>query len=1111
MDRLVLLVTPDSGSANRVTEELGFYLQGDPETQVISFPGWETLPYDRFSPHQDIVSDRLETLYRLPSLRRGIVVIPTATLMQRLPPQNFIQSQSLLLAVGDRLNLDEMRLSLEQHGYRYVTQVMEHGEFSVRGSLLDLFPTGSKHPYRIELFDDEVESMRPFDPETQRSSGQIEQIRLLPAREFPLNKDGISHFRQNFRAQFEGDPQKNPIYRDISNAIAPPGIEYYLPLFFEQTETLFDYLPESTLLFTLGDIEASAETFRSETLDRYEMARFNRERPPLPTHALFLAIEELFAAFKRLPRHQLDSFEQPDGAARQNFATTAPPTVTLDIRHQHPAAQLQQFMHSFSGRTLFVAESPGRREVMLQALRGADIHPIATENWLTFIASDLTIGITVAPLEQGLLLENPPIAVIAEAQLYGHQVMQKRRRSRRTRDSDAVIRNLAELQIGSPVVHEDHGVGRYLGLQKLTIGTYENEFLTLEYAGGDKLYVPVTSLQLISRFTGTDPDKTPLYRLGSGQWEKAKRRAKEKVRDVAAELLAIYAKRATKQGFAYTIDHDSYHRFAADFPFEETPDQEGAITDVLTDMASPQPMDRLICGDVGFGKTEVAMRATFVAVMGGKQVAVLVPTTLLSEQHTQNFRDRFADWPVRVESLSRFRSAKEQAEVIRGLESGAVDIVIGTHKLIQESIKYQQLGLVIIDEEHRFGVRQKDRFKALRAEVDLLTLTATPIPRTLNMALGGMREMSIIASPPERRLAIKTFVHEWNPDLIKEAALREIKRGGQLYFLHNDVESIEKQARELAELIPEATIAIAHGQMRERDLERVMADFYHQRFNILVCSTIIETGIDVPSANTIIMNRADKLGLAQLYQLRGRVGRSHHRAYAYLMIPSHKGLSGDARKRLEAIESIEELGTGFTLASHDLEIRGAGELLGDDQSGQMQEIGFTLYAELLDRAVKALKEGRDFDEASEAEQSTEIEIGVPALIPDDFIPDVHTRLILYKRIASAENHEELKELQVEMIDRFGLLPEATMTLFAIMELKHQVAPLGITRLEFGPQFGRISFTPEPQIDPIKIIGLIQTQPRHYQFDGKQRLKMIKEMPDGASRLQAIQELLKKLA
>jgi transcription-repair coupling factor (superfamily II helicase) len=1107
---IVLVVTPDTPTATRLEEELRFYNGGDDAIPVLSFPDWETLTYDTFSPYQDIISERLATLHRLPQLQRGILVLPVSTLMHRLAPPGYIEGGSLMLDVGDTLQLEEMRQRLQSNGYQCVSQVMEHGDFAVRGSLLDLYPMGSKQPYRIELFDDEVESIRTFDVDSQRSEEKVEQIRLLPAREFPLNEQGIKRFRQTYRDQFEGDPQKSVVYRDVSEGLAPPGIEYYLPLFFEESATLFDYLPEQTQLFTLEGCDEAVEAFRTEVLERFDIAQYHTEHPPLPPQRLFLEVPELFAGLKAYPRAELQHFELHEVKHSANFATSKPPTLALDGRASEPSAALRKFVSEFNGRILFVAESPGRREALLETLRGCDIHPTAVETWRDFADGDASRAITVAPLESGLLLREPAIAVIAESQLYGEQVMQRRRRRSRQRDPDAVVRNLAELQIGAPVVHEDHGVGRYLGLQKLILGDDNAEFLTLEYAGGDKLYVPVASLHLISRYTGAAPENTPLHKLGSGQWEKAKRKATEKIRDVAAELLEIYARREARQGHSYPIDEAQYASFSASFPFEETPDQQEAIDAVVADMRSSKPMDRLICGDVGFGKTEVAMRSAFLAVMGGKQVAVLVPTTLLAEQHTQNFRDRFADWPVRIESLSRFRSGKEQKTVLEALEAGSIDIVIGTHKLLQEGIAYKQLGQIIIDEEHRFGVRQKDKFKALRAEIDVLTLTATPIPRTLNMAMGGIRDLSIIASPPAKRHAVKTFVHEWNPELVKEACLREIKRGGQVYFLHNKVEDIEIMARRLEELVPEATIRIAHGQMRERELERVMSDFYHQRFNVLVCTTIIETGIDVPSANTIIINRADRFGLAQLYQLRGRVGRSHHRAYAYLMVPSKRAMSKDATKRLEAIESIEELGTGFTLATHDLEIRGAGELLGDEQSGQMHEIGFSLYSELLDRAVRALKSGDQPALDKPMFHGAEIDLNVPALIPDDYLPDVHSRLLIYKRIASAANSDELRELQVEMIDRFGLLPDPVKNLFAITEIKLKASPLGIKKIELGPKGGRFSFTPEPDIDPMKLISLIQTKPGEYQLDGQERLKIVKVLPEFEKRLQFCNKLLETL-
>jgi transcription-repair coupling factor (superfamily II helicase) len=1105
----VVVVTPDTATAQRLEYALRFYL-GKTEVPLLRFADWETLPYDVFSPHQDIISDRLAALYRLPDLKRGVLIVPVQTLMHRISPPSFISAHSLLLDMHQTIDMDAMRSRLEASGYSCVSSVLEHGEFAVRGSLLDLYPMGSRTPFRIELFDNEIESIRTFDPETQRSIEKVDQIRLLPAREFPLDKEAITRFRKDYRSRFEGDPGQSAIYRDISNGIAPPGIEYYLPLFFETTANLFDYLPANTLLVTDHGLEAATDHFWEEVTSRYEQGRHNIERPLLAPAEVFVPSNEVFAELKRFLRVDLQPFEQLHAQA-SNFATNAPVNLLLDMRADRPAAILLEFLDKFDGRVLFAAETTGRREFLLDLLHQYDIRPRTFSDWHSFLASDDLLGITVAPLEQGLSLNVPRIEIVAEPQLFGLQVLQRRRRKRTQRDSDAIIRNLVELTPGVPVVHEDHGVGRYLGLQSLTVGGIEQEFLTLEYAGGDKLYVPVASLHLISRYTGTAPDTAPLHKLGSGQWERAKRKASERVRDVAAELLDVYARREARSGFAYPFDEHQYLAFTNGFPFEETPDQKSAIDSVITNLRSNQPMDHLVCGDVGFGKTEVAMRAAFIAVAAGKQVAVLAPTTLLTQQHLENFRDRFADWPIRVESLSRFRSKKEQTAVVAGLESGAVDIVIGTHKLLQEGIKFKRLGLVIIDEEHRFGVRQKERFKALRAEVDVLTLTATPIPRTLNMALSGLRELSIIASPPARRLAIKTFVSEWNDQLMQEACLREIKRGGQVYLLHNDIDTIEKQAQKIAELVPEATVHFAHGQMRERELEQVMSDFYHQRFNILVCTTIIETGIDIPSANTIIINRADKFGLAQLYQLRGRVGRSHHRAYAYLIIPSRKLLSADAEKRLAAIESMEELGAGFTLATHDLEIRGAGELLGDEQSGHMHEIGYTLYTELLERAVKALKEGREPQLDKPLAHGTEVDLHIPALIPDDYLPDIHERLIIYKRIANCTTSDELRELQVEMIDRFGLLPEQTKTLFQLTELKLKATPLGITKIDIGDKGGRITFCEQPDIDPVRIIQLIQNDPAVYKLDGNERLRINRKLDEPAARFRQVTELIDMLS
>ncbi|MDH5395567.1 MAG: transcription-repair coupling factor, partial [Gammaproteobacteria bacterium] len=859
-----MVITADMAAAQRLEYSLRFYM-AEKDIAILQFPDWETLPYDNFSPHQDIISERLTTLSKLPQLTKGILIAPVQTLMHRIAPKNYLDGFCLSLALNDQFDIDDMRLRLEHSGYNCVSTVMEHGEFAVRGSVFDLFPMGSKNPFRLELFDNEIESMRTFDPETQLSIEKVNSINLLPAREFPFNKDAISKFRNAFRARFEGDPQRANVYRDVTNGLATPGIEYYLPLFFDETISLFDYLPETTLLITADDVNSQVETFWHEIEERYENARHDIEHPLLSPLELFLPVNEVFGHFKRFPRAELQHFEHEDAQAI-NYATEAPPSLAFDIRAHDIAASLKKFLNQFSGSVLFAAETTGRRETLIEMLRDNDIYPAQVNNWDEFIRGNHRLAITVAPLEEGLLLTDPAIAVIAEPQLFGQQVLQRRRRKKSQRDTDSIVRNLAELTLNAPVVHEDYGVGRYLGLQILTVGDLDTEFLTLEYANNDKLYVPVSSLHLISRYTGASPDNAPLHRLGSGQWEKAKKKAQEQVHDVAAELLDIYARREAQSGYAYNIDDIQYQAFAAGFPFEETPDQQTAIDNVIRDMKSDKPMDHLVCGDVGFGKTEVAMRAAFIAVQAGKQVAVLAPTTLLTQQHTENFRDRFADWPVQIESLSRFGTKKEQTEVLKNLEAGKVDIVIGTHKLLQADVKYKNLGLVIIDEEHRFGVRQKEQFKSLRSEVDVLTLTATPIPRTLNMAMSGLRELSIIASPPAKRLAIKTFVTEWKDAMIKEACLREIKRGGQVYFLHNDVATIEKQTLKLAELIPEANVQFAHGQMRERDLEHVMSDFYHQRFNILVCTTIIETGIDIPSANTIILNKADRFGLAQLYQ-----------------------------------------------------------------------------------------------------------------------------------------------------------------------------------------------------------------------------------------------------
>lgn len=1104
--RFTLLLTADSQSAERLQEELAFFA---PELPVLHFPDWETLPYDLFSPHQDIVSQRIATLYQLPELSHGVLVVPITTALHRLAPKRFLLGSSLVLDVGQKLDVEQMRLRLEAAGYRCVDTVYEHGEFAVRGALIDLFPMGSALPYRIDLFDDEIETLRTFDPENQRSIDKVESIRLLPAREFPLKKEAVTGFRARFRERFDVDFRRCPIYQDLSTGITPAGIEYYLPLFYEETATLFDYLPEDSQVFSLPGIEQAAEQFWNDVRNRYEERRVDPERPLLPPAELFMPVEDCFARLKLRPRVVASQQDVEPGIGRERFPAQPLPELAIESKASEPLGKLRQFLDGFPGRVLFTAESAGRREVLLELLARLKLRPQEVEGWGGFLASEERLAIAIAPLDEGLLLDE--VALVAESPLFGQRVMQRRRREKSRDGGDNVIKNLTELREGAPVVHIDHGVGRYQGLVTLEIEGQAQEFLLLQYADEAKLYVPVASLHLIARYTGSDDALAPLHKLGSETWQKAKRKAAEQVRDVAAELLDIYARRAARQGYAFKDPQVDYETFAAGFPFEETPDQQAAIDAVREDLLSAKPMDRLVCGDVGFGKTEVAMRAAFIAVHGGKQVAVLVPTTLLAQQHYNSFRDRFADWPVRVEVMSRFKSAKEVQNAITELADGKIDILIGTHKLLQDDVKFSNLGLVIIDEEHRFGVRQKEQLKALRSEVDILTLTATPIPRTLNMSIAGMRDLSIIATPPARRLSVRTFVMEANNPTIKEALLRELLRGGQVYYLHNDVKTIEKCAADLQTLVPEARIAIGHGQMRERDLEQVMSDFYHKRFNVLVASTIIETGIDVPSANTIIIERADKFGLAQLHQLRGRVGRSHHQAYAYLLTPPRKAMTDDAQKRLEAIANAQDLGAGFVLATHDLEIRGAGELLGEGQSGQIQAVGFTLYMEMLERAVKAIRKGEQPNLEQPLGGGPEINLRLPALIPEDYLPDVHARLILYKRIANAADEDGLKELQVEMIDRFGLLPEPTKNLVRLTLLKLQAEKLGITKIDAGPQGGRIEFSADTSVDPMVLIKLIQSQPNRYKFEGATLFKFQVPMERPEERFNTLEALLERLA
>ena len=1107
----LVVLTADIKRTESLLEELRFYSEVDNEIPLLSFPDWETLPYDIFSPYQDIISERLATLTRLSGLNKGILVVPVATVMHRLMPEKYLHARSLSLESGQGIDIELFRNRLIQNGYRMVSQVIEHGDIAIRGSILDIYPMGSQLPYRIDLLDKEVDSIRVFDIETQRSIEKVTRLSVLPAREVSLTEETISRFRSGWRSRFPGNPATSTIYRDVTEGIAPAGIEYYLPLFYESTSCLFDYLPATGLIILDEDAEKAVSVFWNDIQHRYEQGRYDIERPLLPPEQLFYSPAEFIGIVESHARIYCGGLTVREKQNAVNYATRAPLHLPVDIRSSAPLGMLQRFLGEFKGRVLVLAESPGRRETIAEMFRNHGLTPRHFNSWADFLQADADFGLAVAPLQNGACIDQPAIAIISESQLFGERVQQQRLRKRRKNESDALVKSLAELTIGAPVVHEDNGVGRYLGLITLEVGGVLNEFICLEYDKGDKLYVPVSSLDLISRYTGADPEHAPLHRLGSNQWQKARERASKRVIDVAAELLELHARRAARTGNSFTFDESAYLSFIQGFPFEETPDQLDAINAVLADMQQAKPMDRLICGDAGFGKTEVAMRAAFIAANANKQVGILVPTTLLAQQHYGNFKDRFADWPIRIEVLSRFFDKKQQNEVIRDIADGKVDIVIGTHRLLQDDIRFARLGLIIIDEEHRFGVRQKEKFKAIRAEIDVLTLTATPIPRTLNMALSDLRDMSIIASPPSRRQAVKTFVFEWRDDLLQEAILREIKRGGQVYFLHNEVDSIEKQAERIQALVPESRVQFAHGQMPEKQLEQVMLDFYHRRFNILVCTTIIETGIDVPSANTIIINRADKFGLAQLYQLRGRVGRSHHRAYAYLLVPSLKSITRDAVKRLEAIESLEDLGIGFTLAVHDLEIRGAGEILGEDQSGQIQEIGFGLYMDLLDRAVRSLKSGNQPQLDRPLDHGAEIDFHVATLIPEDFLPDVQTRLIMYKRIASTRDDEELLGLQEEMIDRFGLLPDSLKNLFEITRLKHHVAPLGVKKVDLGKHGGRIQFEKQAKIDPVKIIMLIQKQSGVFKLDGSDKLKITSEFSDVPSRLAFLYDLFNMIS
>ncbi|MGB5444122.1 MAG: transcription-repair coupling factor [Psychromonas sp.] len=1108
----LILIVNDTPAALKLRQELEFFAEDNLE--LVTFPDWETLPYDNFSPHQDIISTRIETLYKLPNLKNAILIVPISTLLLRISPPSYLKKHTLIIKNKEKIELQKLRSDLEEAGYYAVEQVMDHGEFCARGSLLDIYPMGSNTPYRIDFFDDEIDSIRPFDSESQRSLETIEEIKLLPAHEFATDQDAIKRFKVQFTNKFTSplSTGKESIFQQISQHNLPAGIEYYLPLFFEKTASLFDYFPSDSRLAIVGDINQATIDFWQTLSERYQAKSVDLFRPLLTPEELYLRHEQCFEQINQWPRYYLH--EQPveqQKTGKQNCAVQIMANVQIEHKKNDPLQQLQLFIKNFSGKILFSVESSGRKESLLELLAPLKIPLSEFTSLSAFIASNKQIGVTISQVENSFILTDAAVAFITENELLGFKVTQRRRRKESSDEnysSEHIVRNLAELKIGQPVVHIDHGVGKYLGLETIETAGNVTEFVKLEYLRGDKLYVPVSSLHLISRYSGHDVENAPINKLGTETWQKAKTRAAEKVRDVAAELLEVYAQRAAKQGYQYKLNKAHYAVFSNDFPFEETHDQALSINAVLSDMCSAQPMDRLVCGDVGFGKTEVAMRAAFLATDNLRQVALLVPTTLLAQQHYENFKDRFSNWPVRIEVLSRFKTAKEQKLILQEVVEGKIDIIIGTHKLLNSDVKFSDLGLLIIDEEHRFGVRQKEKIKALRAQIDILTLTATPIPRTLNMSMNGMRDLSIIATPPAKRLAVKTFVEQKTDSLVSDAITREIMRGGQVYFLHNNVETIEKTAHELQQLVPQAKISVAHGQMNEHQLEKIMTDFYHQRQNVLVCTTIIETGIDIPSANTIIIDRADHLGLAQLHQLRGRVGRSHHQAYAYLLTPTPKLMTKDAQKRLQAIAALDTLGAGFTLATHDLEIRGAGELLGDEQSGQIASIGYNLYMEMLNQAIDALKNGREPSLEHLLASQAEVELRIPALIPDDYIHDVNMRLSLYKRIANSKNKRALDEIQVELIDRFGLLPASTKNLIQVTEIKQQCTPLGIKRLEAHGNGGNIIFTENTPVDPMYLVSLLQTQADIFKLEGPTKLKFSCDLLDNRQRINWVLQLLK---
>ena len=1176
-DRLKVVVTRDQNQLNQIETELAFC-----GVDAYVFPDWETLTYDELSPHQDIVSERINLLTDMPT--SGVLLISVQALMHRVAPPSWLIGQHFDLSVGDRFDINTQRELLAKAGYRAVENVFEPGEFAVRGSIIDIFAMGQPFPLRLDLFDDEIETIRFFNPQTQRTltvddlktmisgndssmgkeslsllhklpdiSKPIKQFQILPAKEFPLD-EGRETFRTNFAAMFpNASSRKSELHKDVMAGIASSGLEYYQPLFFDLKDwmaesNLFSYLPSDALFITDELINEKQADYWSQIQRRYEERRHDIDKPIVAPELLYLLSNSLNEHLNHYPRvilsarnelatmtdvAAIDSIDNDDATLaseqlsltpkKQGLVTLSaqePPQLPVNHQKAEPLSELLAFLElqaQTATPVLIVAETAGRREILIELFKGK-IDVKAYDSFEAFLAADKSknnsnklpqVGLTIAPIERGVYVPER-LVVISETQLFGRQVLQTRRRRQSGVSEEFLVKSVTEITEGSPVVHIEHGIGRYNGLITLDVGDGEQEFIHLKYADDASIYVPVANLQMINRYSGGDPALAPLHKSGSGKWDKAKQKALEQIHDVAAELLNMQARREAKVGIHFKIDPSQYELFASQFAFEETPDQANAIHAVMEDMRQNQPMDRLICGDVGFGKTEVAMRAAFIAVSAGYQVAVLVPTTLLAGQHEDNFRDRFADWPVRIETLSRFGGKKHQDTVLTDLAAGKVDIVIGTHKLLQPDVKFSTLGLMIVDEEHRFGVRHKERIKAIQTDVDSMSMTATPIPRTLNMALSGMRDMSIIATPPARRLAIKTFVMQKTDALLKEAILRELLRGGQVYLLHNDVASIERMAETVRELVPEARVGVAHGQMQERQLEQVMQQFYHKKFNVLICSTIIETGIDVPNANTIIIERADKFGLAQLHQLRGRVGRSHHQAYCYLLVPSIKGLKGDAKRRLHAIERANTLGAGFMLASEDLEIRGAGEILGKQQSGNMQAIGFSLYMDMLERATKAIKAGKEPDLSTPLSLTSEINLHSSALIPEEYLHDVHQRLLFYKRISNADDKEALTDIRTEMIDRFGTLPDQTKQLFAVHGLRIQAEPLKINKIDANSSSLTLEFAPDTPVDALAIIQLIQKDGQHYRMNGASgiRYQDSNKLATPQQRVSVIQDLLR---